>query len=71
MGWLEPAASRKLKPTALTHMWVEAVGLFFCVCWRCTRTSGTRLLGVCGGLSPDRRCAPLSGVMDKLAPEGQ
>ena len=30
MGWLESAASRKLKPTALTHhMWVEAVGLFF------------------------------------------
>ena len=28
MGWLEPAASRKLKPTTLTHMWVEAVGLF-------------------------------------------
>ena len=30
MGWLESAASRKLKPTALTHhMWVEDVGLFF------------------------------------------
>ena len=70
MGWLEPAASRKLKPTALTYMWVEAVGLF-CVCWRCTRTSGTLFLEVYGRLSPDRHCAPQSGVMDKLAPPGQ
>ena len=70
MGWLEPAASRKLKPTALTPL----CGLKPLACFlRLLALYAYLWHAVTWGvwLSPDRRCAPQSGVMDKLAPPGQ